>query len=98
MRSRNVGFYASGLKPLTNHYHFLDSGIPDIVPKLTEIEMVSGTFSVFENARIELVSLSDDPEIGYVRIQRPNHKFGDSSRPDVTAGLGSPSVLSLIHI
>ena len=39
MRSRNVGFYASGLKPLTNHYHFLDSGIPDIVPKLTEIEM-----------------------------------------------------------
>ena len=39
MRSRNVGFYGSGLKPLTKHYHFLDSGIPDIVPKLTEIEM-----------------------------------------------------------
>ena len=46
MRSRNVGFYASGLKPLTKHYHFLDSGIPDIVPKLTEIEMSSGTFSI----------------------------------------------------
>ena len=92
MRSRNVYFSANGLKPSTKHFHYLDSQSPDIVPKLIEIEMVSGSFTVFENARIELVSLGDDPEIGYVRIQRPNHKFGDSSRPDVTAGLGSPSV------
>ena len=49
MRSRNVAFAASGLKPLTRHYHFLDSGIPDIVPKLIEIEMASGTCSVFED-------------------------------------------------
>ena len=55
--------------------------------------MISGSFSVFEDARIELVSLGDDPQIGYVRIQKPNHKFGDTSRPDVGAGLGSPSVL-----
>ena len=54
--------------------------------------MVSGSFTIFENARIELVSLGDEPEIGYVRIQRPNHKFGDNARPDVGAGLGSPSV------
>ena len=47
MRSRNVGFYASGLKPLTNHYHFLDSGIPDIVPKLTEINPRFGGGSIF---------------------------------------------------
>ena len=47
MRSRNVSFAASGLIPLTRHYHFLDSGVPDIVPKLIEIEMASGTFSVF---------------------------------------------------
>ena len=92
MRSRNVYFSANGLKPSTKHFHYLDSQSPDIIPKLIEIEMVSGSFSIFENARIELVSLGDDPEIGYVRIQRPNHKFGDSSRPDVTAGLGSPSV------
>ena len=39
MRSRNVYFQASGLKPFTRHYHFLDSGVPDIVPKLVEIEM-----------------------------------------------------------
>ena len=48
MRSRNVMFATSGLKPFTRHYHFLDSGVPDIVPKLTEIEMSSGTFSVFD--------------------------------------------------
>ena len=93
MRSRNVYFSANGLKPSTKHFHYLDSQSPDIVPKLIEIEMVSGSFTIFEDARIELVSLGDDPEIGYVRIQRPNHKFGDNSRPDVSAGLGSPSVL-----
>ena len=93
MRSRNISFNVSGLKPKTRHYHYLDSGSPDIIPKLCEIEMVSGSFNIFENARIELVSLGDDPVIGYVRIQRPNHKFGDTTRPDVGAGLGSPSVL-----
>ena len=92
MRSRNVFFAASGLKPSTRHFHYLDSASPDIVPKLIEIEMVSGSFTIFENVRIELVSLGDDPVIGYMRIQRPNHKFGDNSRPDVGAGLGSPSV------
>ena len=93
MRSRNVAFNVSGLKPATRHFHYLDSASPDIVPKLSEIEMISGSFNIFENARIELDSLSDDPVIGYVRIQRPNHKFGDTTRPDVGAGLGSPSVL-----
>ena len=92
MRSRNVYFSANGLKPSTKHFHYLDSQSPDIVPKLIEIEMVSGSFTIFENARIELFSLGDEPEIGYVRIQRPNHKFGDNSRPDVNAGLGVPSI------
>ena len=88
MRSRNVGFYASGLKPLTNHYHFLDSGVPDIVPKLTEIEMVSGTFSVFEDVKVEL----NGTEIGLIRSQEPNHKYGDENRPEVQANLGTPNV------
>ena len=89
MRSRNVFFNANGLKPLTKHYHYLDNGIPDIIPKLVEINMVSGTFNVFENAKIEV----DGEQIGFVRLQKPNHKFGDTSRPDVGAGLGNPSVL-----
>ena len=89
MRSRNVFFNANGLKPLTKHYHYLDNGVPDILPKLVEITMTSGTFSVFENAKVEV----DGEQIGFIRIQKPNHKYGDSSRPDVGAGLGSPSVL-----
>ena len=88
MRSRNVFFNANGLRPLTKHFHYLDNGVPDIVPKLIEIDMVSGSFNVFENAKIEV----DGEQIGFMRIQRPNHKFGDSTRPDVSAGLGSPSV------
>ena len=89
MRSRNVFFNANGLRPLTKHFHYLDNGVPDIVPKLVEINMVSGTFNVFENAKIEV----NGEEIGFIRLQKPNHKFGDASRPDVGAGLGSPSVL-----
>ena len=87
MRSRNVSFAASGLKPLTRHYHFLDSGVPDIVPKLIEIEMASGTFSVFEDVKVEI----NGSQIGLIRSQSPNHKFGDESRPEFGAGLGAPA-------
>ena len=88
MRSRNVYFAANGLKALTKHFHYLDNGVPDIVPKLIEISMSAGSFIIFENARI----LLNGDQIGYVRIQRPNHKFGDTNRPDVGAGLGAPAV------
>ena len=90
MRSRNVKFTANGLKPLTKHYHYLDNGIPDIVPKLVEINMKSGTFSVNEDVKVQTV---DGDTIGLVKILRPNHKFGNDGNPDVGAGLGSPSVL-----
>ena len=89
MRSRNVYFAANGLKPFTKHYQYLDSGVPDVFPKLVEISMTSGAFTVFENAKIEL----NGTQIGYIRVQKPNHKFGDTSRPDIAAGLGSPSVV-----
>ena len=52
--------------------------------------MVSGTFQVFEEAD---VFDSTGKKIGVMRIQKPNHKFGDTSRPDIGAGLGSPAVL-----
>ena len=49
MRSRNVEFDANILKPNTRYYPFFDSasGI-DIVPKLIEIEMESGSFQIGE--------------------------------------------------
>ena len=89
MRSRNVYFNANGLKPLTKHFYYLDNGVPDITPKLVEIEMVSGTFRVFEDIKVR----KNGDKIGFMRIQKPNHKFGDTDRPDVGAGLGSPSVI-----
>ena len=87
MRSRNVYFQASGLKPFTRHYHFLDSGVPDIIPKLVEIEMSSGTFSILEDVKVEL----NGTQIALIRSQEPNHKIGDESRPEFQAGLGSPA-------
>ena len=74
MRSRNVAFNANGLKPFTKHYSYLDSGIPDIFPKVSEIEMVSGTFAVGETASI----FKNGKQIGAVRIVEPNHKYGNA--------------------
>ena len=98
MRSRNVFFNANGLRPNTRHYHYLDNGIPDIFPKLVEINMTKGTFRAFEDVKITTRAQTANGAaqsfpIGFARIQKPNHKFGDTSRPDVGAGLGSPSVL-----
>ena len=49
MRSRNVQFQAGGLRPVSRFYPFMDGiGGIDVVPKLIEVSMVSGTFSVGE--------------------------------------------------
>ena len=52
IRSRNVAFNASSLRPLQRHYAFFDntSGI-DIIPKLTEITMTSGSFVIGETVK-----------------------------------------------
>ena len=90
MRSRNVYFNADGLRPYTKHYKYLDSQQVDVIPKVCEIQMRSGTFQVFEDADIYD---ANNNKIGMIRIQAPNHKFGDTSRPDIGAGLGSPATL-----
>ena len=79
IRSRNVGFTAYSLTPGVRHYPFFDgrSGI-DIVPKLLEIAMVSGTFvtgetvSGFNSLGTKLASF---------RTAQPNHKFGNYITP-----------------
>ena len=91
MRSRNVYFAANGLKPYTKHIHKLDSGVPDIFPKLLEISTTAGSgngFTVGENVRV----MNGFYTIGYVKAQAPNHKFGDTTRPEFAAGLGHPAV------
>ena len=89
MRSRNVAFNGNGLKPSTKHYHYLDSGIPDVFPKVTEIEMTSGTFTVYEDATI----FKNGKQIGKVKVMAPEHKYGDASV--IAVPLGSPSGINV---
>jgi len=81
MRSRNVEFLSLGIKPLTRYYPFIDSvsGI-DIIPKLIEITMSSGSFEVGETV---------DGFIGSQRVisfrsAQPNHKSGTYNNPSRT--------------
>ena len=79
IRSRNVGFSALNLMPSVRHYPFFDgrSGI-DIIPKLLEISMVSGTFSITETVR---GISTDGNQIFAFRVAQPNHKTGSYNNP-----------------
>jgi len=91
MRSRNVEFSVSKLKPLTRFYAFFD-GIDVtqyITPKLLEITMTSGTFSVGETVfgytPTELTSGS--PPSFVFRVCVPNHKEGPFNAPTNNYGI-----------
>ena len=96
IRSRNVGFSALNLTPGVRHYPFFEgrSGI-DIVPKLLEISMVSGTFSVSETV---IGTFGQGNQLITFRLAQPNHKTGTYNDPstvfqsnpyDTTLNLGS---------
>ena len=84
IRSRNVTFHATGLRPLTRHYSFFDGskGL-DIIPKLIEISMNSGTFSIGETVRGYVGSR----QLFSARVVQPNHKTGPGSNPTTTYSL-----------
>ena len=98
LRSRNIEFDAKGLKPRTTFYSFLQ-GIDIknyVIPKLLEIEMISGTFQIGE-------TIESDPHFTSSKIRfrlcKPNHRTGPSdgsNPPDVTnpififTGTGTP--------
>ena len=68
MRSRNVFFAANGLRPLARHYHYIDSQQVDVVPKLCEINMISGTFIPKEE--VDIINAAGE-KIGFMKIKRP---------------------------
>jgi len=78
MRSRNVEFLAGGLKPLTTYYTFLDSvsGI-DVIPKILEIQMISGVFQIGEDVE----GFVGGKKIITFRATKPNHKTGQYDNP-----------------
>lgn len=94
MRSRNTGFTASNLKPLTRFYQFLDgnSGV-DFIPKLIEIASdstlqnygASSAFTIGETVIGWINSSSglSTPAITF-RVASSNHKSGSYNNPSVT--------------
>ena len=89
MRSRNVEFDANILKPNTRYYPFFDStsGI-DIIPKLVQIRMFSGSFQIGE--RVQAFTQTNTTGdfgptvIGRFRLCQPNHKEGPFTAPTLT--------------
>ena len=80
MRSRNVAFNSVGNKPYGRYYQFLDgNGGVDVIPKLVEVENVTGVFQVGET----VVGSVDGIEIIRFRLARPDHKTGPFATPTV---------------
>jgi hypothetical protein len=91
VRSRNVEFDVKGLRPVTRFYPFFE-GIDVsnyIVPKLLEIEMVSGKFQIGET--VNSGPFDTQSKIAF-RLCKPNHKTGpfDGSNP--------PSIINPVPI
>ena len=83
IRSRNVGFSASSIKPNTRFYPFFDSSSGlDIIPKLIEITMNSGVFQINETVE----GFDGANRLISFRTCQPNHKTGSISEPSETYG------------
>jgi hypothetical protein len=79
MRSRNIEFIAKRLKPKTKVYAFFDNVDMNkyVVPKLIEIQMESGTFTVGET----VVGTVGTTSIKF-RLATANHKYGPYNQPE----------------
>jgi hypothetical protein len=78
MRSRNIEFISRRLKPNTKVYPFFDNVDMSqyTVPKLIEVSMVSGTFTIGETVTGTLGSVSVR-----FRLAKANHKYGPYNNP-----------------
>ena len=84
IRSRNVAFEANGLRPLGRQYAFFDnsSGL-DVIPKLIEITMTSGSFVIGETVK----GFIGSSHLFSARAYAPNHKTGPGASPTTTYSL-----------
>jgi hypothetical protein len=80
LRSRNIEFIAKKLKPHTRFYVFFDNQSLNnyVIPKLIQIQMVSGTFQVGETV-IGTNPLTNS-SIKF-RVASSNHKYGPYDSP-----------------
>jgi len=88
MRSRNIEFTGRKFRPYTRLYGFFDGEDVNnfIIPKLIEIRMISGSFSVGELVTGSMttgsttVTTGSTPAITF-RVATSNHKYGPISDP-----------------
>lgn len=89
MRSRNIDVTATKFRPFTRLYSFFDQVDVNkfIVPKLIEIEMIHGSFSIGEtvfgrlnNGGSQQNNSSSVPRIDF-RVATSNHKYGPYNNP-----------------
>ena len=81
MRERNVGFAVENIRPHTRFFPFFEgsSGV-DVVPKLIQIRMESGTFQVGETVR----GFNGSSQVFASRVAQQNHKTGPFDLPTRT--------------
>ena len=83
LRSRNVEFDVKGLRPVTRFYPYFEGVDVSryIIPKLLEVQMISGKFQVGE-------IIESDPHFTTnkfrFRLCKPNHKEGPHNNPSET--------------
>ncbi len=97
LRSRNIEFDVKGLRPRTRFYSFFQ-GIDTkdyIIPKLLEIEMISGKFQIDD-------IVESDPHFPSAKIRfrlcKPNHltgPFDGSNPPSIINPTQKPDILRL---
>jgi hypothetical protein len=92
MRSRNIDVTGTKFRPLTRLYSFFDQVDVNkfVVPKLIEIEMIHGAFSIGEtvfgrlnNGGSQRNNSSSVPSIDF-RVAVSNHKYGPYNNPTDT--------------
>jgi hypothetical protein len=79
MRSRNIEFLSRGLKPFTQIYAFFDGVDVNnfIIPKLIEVNMISGIFIPGET----VIGRIGSNQIRF-RLAKSNHRFGPFLQPN----------------
>ena len=93
IRSRNVGFAADGLRPVTRFYPFFDkTSSIDLLPKLVEISMVNGIFTKGEKVEAYV----GGKKYACFRITQPDHKSGDINSPSKTFNANPYDTTSLL--
>ena len=85
LRRRNFSFNCNSLKPEENFYAFLDKKSLSnlIIPKLIEIEMISGSFSSGEDV-IGISNIESERESNILirfRLAKTNHLMGSYDNP-----------------